>query len=308
MNKYIIKILIFCALPLFFACNNDNELLSNDIQNEKNDVQVVDGVLKFKNQAVYDSIVTKLSSMNLQERDLFYKEIGFEPITSLLTKADEELEQVVNVRTVEEFNVNYSEFKKKYENVFLFNDQDQEDLSPYTGFMSIHHELVTNAKGYFCIGNDKIVPEQYKSFSDKIENAEFITLRNSSSNWMSAVNHAWSHLDSRKVGLYISMDRSVTNSLYGHPINVTFTSQKKNIFGWVRYSTVYEANFYIYGISKYMSNYSYGHYTSGSEKSGTYSFTLGYADEDVTGTIECWSRGVSKGLRGSASVNLKYNR
>lgn len=307
MKKNIVKFFIAFALPLFFACNNDNDLLKNDSQNENNDIQVVNGVLKFQSQAVYDSIATKLSEMSLQERDLFYKGLGFEPISSLLSKADEELEQVVNVRTVEEFNSNYAEFKNKYGDIFLFNDQDKEDLSPYSKFVSLNHELVTSDKGYFYIGDAKIVPESYQTFSEKMEDSEYVSLRASSHHfWDDTPNHAWAHTSSRKVGLYLSMDRTVTNTRTGHPINVTFTSQKKNVFGWVRYSTIYYANFYFDADVTFMNGYNYGYYTSGKEKSGSYSFTLAYAKNNIGGIMECWSRGVEEKLKGSATINLKY--
>lgn len=287
------------------ACNSDEELNIDYSSNESKEIEVVNGILKFQDQAVYDSIANKLACMNIEERNIFYKNIGFEPIANLLSKADDELEYISNLQSLEEFEPQYSAFKERYKDVFIFNDQDEEDLSPYTAYSSLRQELVVNQEGFFYIGNEKIVADKYSTFSDKMEESNFIALR-SASNY-NEENHAWSHTSSRKVGLYIRMDKSVTNTTYGHPIDITFTSQKKGVFGWVRYKTIYYAYFYLTFPAGYrytfMGSYSNGYYSSGGEKDGNYTFTLAYAWA-VWGSMECWSRGVEESVRGKAEVYL----
>lgn len=50
---------------------------------------------------------------------------------------------------------------------------------------------------------------------------------------LSSINEAYSRQKDRKVGLYLSVSSGI--------IHANFTSQKKGVFGWSRYSTTYHA-------------------------------------------------------------------
>ncbi len=292
--KKTVKFSMICCLAAFLmACNSDESIITDIAPKEYSKVEVIDGVLKFQDQAIYDSIVNELASMDIEERDAFYEELGFNPIANTLSEADDELEQMSNLQNIGEFKAQYSSFKDKYKDVFLFNDQDEEDLSPYISFVDFHHELVSNTEGYFYIGENKVEAPKYSTYSEKFEDTEFVSLRSSG-----YLNHAYAHTSKRKVGLYIF--RTKNRSGQKTQINITFTAQKKNFFGWVRYKTVYYATLKLEAHSYYMQidytdeRFCGGVYSTGSAKSGRYTVLVGTCSYPVYGWMECWSRGVPR--------------
>lgn len=253
--------------------------------------------------------------MNFTERTNFYKKIGFKSIDQVLADADQELEVISNLEKKEEFELQYSKFKEKHNRIFIFNDLDNTDLSPYSAFIDPKQELFANSDGYFYIHDKRVIAEKYKSLSEKNANSTYVSLRGVSFE-NNSTNYAWSHQSKRKVGLYISID--------GNAIWTRFTSQKKNFWGWNRYSTVYEAAFKLNGGFhhyyttptgvRYVDRNNMWFQISTGEQSGNYSMVLGHLHTEnpipsacrfkTEGNMEIWSRGVSYNDRGFAKVSL----
>lgn len=102
-----------------------------------------------------------------------------------------------------------------------------------------------------------------------------------------------------------------------------FTCQKKSMFGWVRYSTIYEAKFVIGNFvqvvkipmidgrpPQYLHTDRGGKefkYTS-KEEDGNYTFDLGFIKGDkpwhAIGKATVWSRGVSETNAGKCKIDI----
>jgi hypothetical protein len=304
----IYSVIYLCALSLFFACNNELAVINNDDLSSVNKVEVVNGILKFENQEAFDSIVVRLAVMGSVERNSFYESLKFKPISETLGEADKELEVLTELSTFEEFSPQYELFKQKYKNIFLFNNTDIEDLSPYAGFINPFEKLVVNTEGYYFVGDTKIIASKFSSYSDMMLATIPITTRSEISDYSYPANHAFSRLSDRKVGLYIRKGFLVYNK--GTEVFVNFTSQKKGIFGWVRYKTEYHGRF-IFDKNFTQSNPTMFRGVEWfqiflHETSGNIECFLGYYDGSgtLTGKMECWSRGVSYADRGKSIIDL----
>ena len=71
----------------------------------------------------------------------------------------------------------------------------------------------------------------YTDFKERQQ--QFTVSTRSSVSDLSSINEAYSRQKDRKVGLYLSVSSGI--------IHANFTSQKKGVFGWSRYSTTYHA-------------------------------------------------------------------
>jgi hypothetical protein len=310
MKNFALKILSLCIITVIFACTSEIETVNNDVSISSK-IEVFNGALKFENIAVRDSIVVLLASFSSDERKAFYDELGFVPISQVLDEADRELESLMTLQSPEDFMDQYEAYKSKYNDILMFEDIDIDDLSPYTGIIDLGEEFIVNPEGYYFVGNSKITAKKFNSCSEMKQTTIPVTTRSvEKSNYLSPANHAYSHTNDRKVGLYLSISGS---AVFGR-----FTSQKKGLFGWVRYETVYHAefafnhNFDFYDISYYqpiLTNGGTYHELNTGEQSGNYSFFLGYVSYgglSCTGTMFCWSRGVSYNDGGAALIRL-YN-
>jgi hypothetical protein len=131
----------------------------------------------------------------------------------------------------------------------MFNEVDHEDLCAYSKIINVENRYFANKDGLFYIGDSLVVSPTFNNVAEYL-NLE-ISTRGSTSSLVGEKNHAWSHQSDRKVGLYISIN--------GERINVNFTSQKKGIFGWVRYDTKYYAKFKLDGGFQFSESAYYGY-------------------------------------------------
>lgn len=317
---------LFAVLLLLIICTSctdivDSKIVANEAFIQIEDVVVVSSpkktksdainnlILKFKNEAIFKSITNRLDNARTSERIAFADSLGFVSLAKLMKEADVELEKLSESTTDETvFRAAYKLYKQKY-SMFLFNDADTSDLSPY---FSLKNDLVANyvnTSGEFMIGDELVQCSQLNTYEEKSN------LRTMSVYADLPVNDVVGEVSKRKVGLHMNLDnyRVITN----------FTSQKKGIFGWVRYSTVYYAKFFLSNFSRVIyvpmtggvpghniaidKNNQWFDYAS-AEEDGNYTFTLGdvsgASNWKTTGYADVWSRGVPKDNAGKMRVNL----
>lgn len=315
MKNIILKYLFFFCVITFFSCENVEEFPKDVLPNQ--DVEVVNGkIIRFKNNDVYYAVLDRLMRSSEIERMAYLDSLQFESQFVLLKKADEELENICQSDNKQIFIQRYREFKKKIGNDFMFNNIDQEDLSPYCKLVNSENELFANNESEFLIGDSLVKCKQFDDFAGFFENQ---SVRTKSPTLGTDPNHAGAEKDKRKVGLYMSLSKDGT-------VYSRFTAQKKNLFGWVRYSTVYYAKFYLagpllffecrefgYANERYVHKLDFEITTIELGGNTTVKFgTIGdgssslppVALPSLTGNIEIWSRGISYEDRGIGRVNL----
>lgn len=311
MKDLLSKLLLGVALCGFASCANEvDEFAPQGV--ERADIEVINGgeILRFKDNKVYDEILQKVSKMTDKERVSYFSSLSFKPQTILMEEADTELRDICESTSVLDVaEKRYSDFKQKYGKVFLFNDSDASDLSPYSRLVSPSNEFFANVKGQFLIGDSLVECAVFQSFSRRLERTQNVMTRDISPS--TAVNEAYSRQSDRKVGTYLSLD--------GQYIIVNFTAQKKTWFGWVRYSTVYSGEYLIRGAGfEFAQGDILGMYPSyvnmdgrpfsinSREFDGNYTTRFGRKTSGgtCTGNMAVWSRGISYEDRGYASINL----
>ncbi len=308
-------IFLFVAIFSFIACNNDENDSPNLSFNSNKDVSIVNGILKFKNQEVFDSI--KDAYLNGNEKSVLsdLKLLGHVSISDILFEADKELEQICETSEEQDFKIKYADFKAKYSEKFIFN-LDEEDLSPYIPYVNSIEQFFANCDGKYMIGEKVIKADAYSDYAElKQDKYSSPIMSRAVSEEGNSLNHAWSHQSKRKVSLYLTIE--------GSAVWAEFKSQKKNVFGWVRYSTVYHGKFKLdggfvhyyntpNGLAKDDQNNREWQWNFG-EQGGTYKCIIGHVNYNsgpvrcpyrTSGWIECWSRGVSYEDRGRSRVDL----
>lgn len=326
-EKIVLLLSLFVLTTITFTgCNSEIDSLSPEasVNFDDSDIKIVQNkLLQFKDMETYKKVLDSFSAMTTLERLAFLDSLSFESQLSLMTKADLELDEMCDLASDEkEFYTQYADYKQKYKDVFMFNDIENDDLSPYSRLINLEHEFFANADGNFMIGDSVVHAPKFQSYKDF---AQKNIITRAASNFGTEVNHAWSHTKDRKVGLYLSMDKSGA-------IFARFTAQKKYIFGWKRYSTMYSAKFNIKGHYDQKFFFLESAFTGGPIKSvlmdgltftvntkelggnetlrfgnmggPVYPSPLGvaYAGE---GWMEVWSRGVSYENRGKANVQVE---
>lgn len=315
MRNFLLKSLLLICAVTFFSCDNMEDVAQNSDLSE-NSIEVLDNnIVRFKNSETYHSIVDRLMLLNEADRLNYMDSLGFNSQYVLLRKSDKELEDICEVVDPNLFSEKYGDFRKKYNDIFMFNDIDLEDLSAYSKIIDPAHELFSNNKGEFLIGDSLIKSKLFESFSDFSKDQLVITKTDASDY---NPNHAGGKKDKRKVGLHMSLGSD--GSVYSN-----FTAQKKNVFGWVRYSTVYLAKFNLFGPFVFRECREFGYANeryvhklnfevTTIELGGNTTVKLGTigtatlpppaALPSLTGSMEIWSRGVPYENRGKGSIKL----
>lgn len=175
-----IKLLLMAAVMVCFAsCSNEED---EQIGQEKS-VEVVNlsdylpansvgirkasssyngesKVLKFKDAAAYNTTVEMLRDFSAEEKEAYFKKLGFEGAYVTLKKADDELDKIFDIEDDDEFLKEVEKYKEKYDGLFVYNDTDKYDLSPYLPFEDEELKLVGNNKGYVVVGDELYSPEK----------------------------------------------------------------------------------------------------------------------------------------------------
>lgn len=162
--------LIALLLLSLSACNQeDNDDFLNSEEQSLKVVNVIDGKivsvntrtvgdvntmsLQFSSEANLQDVLSKLSNMSVNERIAFTDALGFVSLEKLLQIADAELDSIGAAAANEtEFRTKYSAYKDKYSEIFVFNSQKLDDLSPY-----IPASTENDVLAYLVSGNHFIV-------------------------------------------------------------------------------------------------------------------------------------------------------
>lgn len=309
MKEYIVMMAV-CAVALF-SCTNESDVLSPNEKENLSDISVRNGMLVFKDKLIYESIERKLNGVSTSDKISFLDSIGFKSQLYIMNEADQELESLCANENADVFNRGYKEFKRKYEKLFMFNNIDNADLSPYCRLEQLDLSLFANNEGLFMIGDSLVKCDSFDTFSDFSSKVSYVMLDSDVSTRAQELNRAHVQVSKRKVGMYLSRS--------GSSIKANFTAQKKNIFGWVRYSTKYsykvnvKSGVYHHNTNPFSSTAPIWVIKPGSyiecetaELSGNVTATIAFCPEgsNVSGTFEIWSRGVDYEDRGISTMSL----
>lgn len=288
-------------------------------------MSVKGNVLVFKDSTSYASIKERLLSSKKKEIIDFLDSLGFKSQFYLLAEADEELNTICETDDAEAFYSNYKKYQEKYRHVFLFNDIEKDDLSPYYRIMNASNALFANETSSFMIGGDLIKCEEYADYAEyKNGRIELnsppqgtppqgsVTTR---SVWTSPVNNEIDHYLGKRC-VYCKLYRE------GYSIHGIFSARLENRWGWKRYDAEYEYIFTIgSGYYKHITSIlngvkTYEYISPGNavqqptrtQDNGYFTEQLGQAGSTatITGTMEVWSSGISYSDRGFCYVTLAY--
>lgn len=315
--KKLFSTLALC-LGAFVSCTNDEQEM-NMVKptNTNSEIEVINGgtMIKFRDMNAYEKALLKISAMSALECTNYLDSLSFRPQVVIMKEADSELENICNKATDRtSFDALYDKYKQKYGQMFMFNEADLSDLSPYSRLCSPVDEHFVNAEGKFMIGDSLVNSKMYRDFEEREQHFIMAITRDAST--LESVNNAYSRQSKRKVGLQLNASGS---DLPGKTlIHATFTSQKKGTFGWVRYSTNYHVDFNIYGANFEFAQGGFLGYGPVYVPQDGYNF--GFAIEldghqtkilgrksngsNCLGNFAVWSRGIPYEQRGISSVNL----
>lgn len=318
MKKLFSTLTLAVCLCGFISCSDDEQEMSinkNKSVDSKSEIELINGgtMLRFKDMATYESSLLKISGMTSQERFNYLDSLSFRAQVVIMQEADDELDRICEQAADKaEFDVLYKKYKQKYNKMFMFNELDPSDLSPYSKLVFAVDEHFVNEDGQFMIGDSLVNSKKYLNYQERQQS--FVVNTRAISD-LSSVNDAYSRQSDRKVGMQLSVGNENMTSW----IHATFTAQKKGIFGWSRYSTVYYGNVHIYGANfEFAQGQALGYGPAfvnkdgvpfsfqTAEKSGNFTTIFGrkaYGSR-AQGTMEIWSRGISYDDRGFSSINL----
>lgn len=334
------KSLFFWGAMLFAiflqSCSNELDVVDSsstrDLRNNyviSDEVVVVNNgeTLQFRDQAAFERIKSKLMFASDQERLAFADSLGFQSLFTILNKADQELDKIVNeCSSVEEFSTLYNQYKSKYASLFAFNTPDSEELFPYLLLEDPIEAYYTGVGKNVIVGNREISNEYVSSVQSYNQTAHNIVLAEET-----AVNDGGVRYDKRKVGLHMRGSHEKDNLdpygvIYRDFVYANFTAQKKNMFGWVRYSTEYNAIFnlgdfyvraltpqnylqdiHVNGVFYFNTEYRDHVRIANGEQSGNWTVCLGYSNGICKGNVKFWSRGIAEEHAAYMNVYLTFN-
>lgn len=314
MKKLFEKSLLALFICGFISCSNEQDEIVSQKQSDKKSVELVNGgaMLKFKDMKAYEDALFRISAMTTQERFNYLDSLPFKPQVVVMQEADDELTSICDQATDRAtFDAMYLKFKQKYGQLFMFNESDLSDLSPYSRLVYAVDEHFVNERGQFMIGDSLVKSKVYRDYQERQQQ---FTVSTRSISDLGSVNDAYSRQSDRKVGMQLSA--GIYEGVY--LIHVTFTSQKKGVFGWKRYDTRYYTDINIRGGG---FEFAQGGFMGGpayvnkdgilfrletAEMGGNTSMIFGRrsVSERCKGTIEIWSRGVVYADRGYSSVDI----
>lgn len=319
MRNFYLVALSFIAM----SCSNeiDNsvnlDLLATKSIVVEHGIQVVNNgkTLKFENQEIFDEYVYKMRMSSDNDRLALTDSLGFDSLFKIRCQADKELDEIVDASLSKDiFDRLYNKYKIKYSSIFHFNDPESEELFAYSLLEDSYAEYYTGIGGNVIVGDKEIVIKKTSSIELYKRERKEIDI----TSFMSQIpeNDLVVKVGKRKVGLHMS---GTWLQKAGDPsrrfyIDANFTAQKKNLFGWVRYSTVYFGTFSL-GAFTYQYRLPNGNWgattiergdkftvSTGKEESGNYVWCLGYGEGQ--GNAKFWSRGVSEADAGYMNVNI----
>ncbi len=139
MKKLIVLAMVAVALTIFNGCQKD-ELVGQLADEQplavvKPDVYVENGYLAFKDIGAIDSVIHLLGKMTSDEVKEWENKLGFTSAKTYFDPIFKEAEQAISIESI-------LAFKKKYQDVLKWNENDLTDYSfdypfYYTNFISL---------------------------------------------------------------------------------------------------------------------------------------------------------------------------
>lgn len=178
---------LLCTFVSLFSCSNEEEFcmvneeetpavevskMSEWLSNTRGTIDESDDmpVLHFKDEQAYEETISELKKMDKEERETYFKNIGFDGAYTIWNHADEELDQIFDIEDSIQFEKEISNYKEKYGEILSFNTVDTYDATPYLTFTDDDLSLVGNIKGYVVIGDALKIPENdTPTFDEDIE-------------------------------------------------------------------------------------------------------------------------------------------
>lgn len=88
--------------------------------------------LQFASETDLQEVLNKFVNMSADEKIAFTDALGFVSLEKLYQIADAELDSIgASAVSETDFRKKYAEYKEKYSGIFVFNNQQSDDLSPY---------------------------------------------------------------------------------------------------------------------------------------------------------------------------------
>ncbi|HIP47959.1 MAG TPA: hypothetical protein EYG92_03220 [Lutibacter sp.] len=159
LNNYAMAILVMVFVG-FFGCQKEsleNEVLNNakekQIAQEKSEVEVIDGILHFRDVETFMKISEELMNKTIEDRILWSEEIDFVSLEMEIDRVTTEMEK--------------AESKGDLMSLISFNQEILEDNDDIIEAIQplVFYQSITNIKGYFFIGNTIYKIVQNKEFS-----------------------------------------------------------------------------------------------------------------------------------------------
>lgn len=211
-------------------------------------------VLHFRNEQVYLRTIAKLNEMSIEERNVYFKELGFDGAYMLWKQADEELDQIFDNEYTPRLEKLINEYKIKYECLFSFNTLDKYDVTPYFSFTDNDLSLVGNIKGYVVIGNELKAPRNNTPTYGIAEMTVTTRVAISGKNKSGFIGFP-------RATLSITNDNYESTMTIGRMINgnsfaVLFNTKRKVALWKKRAKTEYSATLYFHSTKVYNSKHS----------------------------------------------------
>lgn len=208
-------------------------------------------VLHFRNKQVYLQTIEKLNEMSAEEREAYFKELGFDGAYTLWNQADEELDQIFDNADTLQMEKLIGEYKNKYERLFSFNAFDKYDVTPYFSFTDNDLSLVGNIKGYVVIGNELKAPQNNTPTYDMNETVVATRAAISGTNRSNFVGF-------QKATVSVKNENAISTMTIGRMANsfaVLFNTKKKVALWKKRVKTDYSATLYLHSTKVYKSKH-----------------------------------------------------
>ncbi len=331
MKKIYFYVLILSGI--FFSCNNENDLSIDNHNSIQTLISNEGGILKFKDQTTFNTILDSLDKMSSNDKILFLTQYNVKTQNIIFNDAENELTNIVNNSSnKDEFDLQYKVYKEKYNDIFMFNS-DSLFISPYSKLTDKRLAAIVNAKGEYMIGDNVFKANSFECFDEYeklTKSAQMLEQTNGlqrAQSTSSSVNYAWSEQSKRRVYMTLRSTQSGTVSNFPYEIIGPVTiyadleAWKWTWFGFVRYSTIFYVEFsvnkyFIYaGIpgpinTVYPANTNISMEGEGSGITlllGITTFTPGTMyDPGVTirGNAKVWTRGLDESVAGKTSIKI----
>jgi hypothetical protein len=228
MKNILYALLIVCIFVA--SCNSDETYEETKITRTALDCleEKAEGVLSFDSQKQYDELLDSLK--DLSHSELLAWESKQPNFTSLYRLRSEALEAIYKVKNIDEYNA----LVNKYSPYLLFNENDEEDFTAYLPVMDVLQSITLNKNGEVLIAGAIVNKKDFNTYAERQKAIEY-TFPQTRATIEDGVNRVYVKRKNRK----FTATMSTTNQAQCMQVN----AQKKMLWGWVEYTTVYRWRF-----------------------------------------------------------------